>query len=104
MTKSKRQPRDPTEQWEQLELLFTSPEQRLYEQIRPVVLFGVPPQERAQEIGAAARTLYRRVQRFAQHGMRRLGDRAGVAQSAHFFGDTGGGGGAESGTCWSAFP
>jgi transposase len=36
------------------------------------VLFGVPPQERAQEIGAAPRTLYRRVQRFTHHGMRSL--------------------------------
>ena len=37
---SKRQRIEPTEEWEQLELLFTSPEQRVYEQIRPVVLLG----------------------------------------------------------------
>ncbi len=70
MPKPKRQRIAPTERWEQLELLFTSPEQRTYELIRPVVLFGVPPQERAQETGAAERTLYRHVQRFAQQGMR----------------------------------
>lgn len=70
MAKPKRQRIAPSETWEQLELRFTSPEQRIYEQIRPVVLFGVPPQERAQEIGVAARTLYRQVQRFDQHGMR----------------------------------
>lgn len=72
MAKPKRQRIEPTDQWEQLELLFTSPEQRTYELIRPVVLFGVPPQERAKETGAAERTLYRHVQRFAQHGMRSL--------------------------------
>ncbi len=72
MTKPKRQRNEPIEQWEQLELRFTSPEQRIYEQIRPVVLFGVPPPVRAREIGAAERTLYRQVQRFAAHGMRSL--------------------------------
>jgi putative transposase len=70
MPKPKRQRIEPTEQWEQLELLFTSSEQRTYELIRPVVLFGMPPKERAKETGAAERTLYRAVQRFAQHGMR----------------------------------
>ena len=50
-------------------MLFTSPEQRTYELIRPVVLFGVPPKERAQETGTAARTVYRNVQRFVEHGM-----------------------------------
>ncbi|MDP9309577.1 MAG: helix-turn-helix domain-containing protein [Chloroflexota bacterium] len=72
MAKPKRQRTQPTEEWEQLELLFSSPEQRIYEQIRPVVLFGVPPPERAREIGAAERTFYRQVQRFAAHGMRSL--------------------------------
>ncbi|MDQ5852020.1 MAG: hypothetical protein M3380_08110 [Chloroflexota bacterium] len=52
MAKSKRQRMQPTEEWEQLELLFTSPEQRIYEQIRPVVLFGVSPPERAGNWGS----------------------------------------------------
>ena len=56
MAKQKRQQRTPTENWEQLELLFTSREQRAYELIRPVVLFGVPPKARAQETGTAPRT------------------------------------------------
>lgn len=72
MPKSKRQRIEPPETWEQLELLFTTREQRTYELIRPVVLFGVPPQERAQETGVAERTVYRHVQRFARHGMRSL--------------------------------
>lgn len=72
MAKLKRPRREPTKQWQQLELLLTSPEQRIYEQIRPVVLFGVPPPKRAKEIGTPERTLYRHVQRFAAHGMRSL--------------------------------
>ncbi len=49
MSPSKRQRILPTEQWEQLELLVTSPEQRAYELIRPVVLFGQSAAQRARE-------------------------------------------------------
>ena len=45
------------------------PGQRSYELIRPVVLFGQSPAERAAETGAAARTLFRQVARFDQLGM-----------------------------------
>jgi hypothetical protein len=45
----KRQPIVPTNEWQQLELRFTNPTQRTYELIRPVVLFGQSPRERAQE-------------------------------------------------------
>lgn len=62
----------PTDNWQQLELRFTSPEQRTYELIRPVVLFGQAPAERAQETGAAQRTIYRRVQRFEAERMASL--------------------------------
>src|SRR5205085_11711726 len=34
-----------------------TPEQRLYEGIRPAVLFGIPPAERAQETGLTERSL-----------------------------------------------
>jgi putative transposase len=68
----KRQRTAPTEEWEQLELLFTSPEQRIYEQIRPVVLFGIPPRERARDVGVSERTLYRQAERFIIHGMQSL--------------------------------
>jgi transposase len=60
---------DPTHDWQQLELRFRSPGQRTYELIRPVVLFGHSPAERAAETGAAERTLYRQVARFEQLGM-----------------------------------
>src|SRR5215207_3940082 len=33
---------DPTREWEQIELLCAWPEQREYERIRPLVLFGDP--------------------------------------------------------------
>lgn len=36
-----------------------------------MVLFGVPPQERAKETGAPEQTLYHHVQRFAQHAIAR---------------------------------
>jgi len=58
----------PTDRWEQLEIHFTDPTQRTYELIRPVVLFGQSPRERAQETTTPERTLYRHLERFAAHG------------------------------------
>ena len=60
---------EPTDDWQQLQLLSQFPEQLTYELIRPVVLFGHSPAERAQQTGAAARTLYRQAARFAKEGM-----------------------------------
>ena len=62
----------PTDDWRQIELLARAPGQRTYELIRPVVLFGQSPAERAAETGAAERTLYRQVARFDQLGMASL--------------------------------
>jgi len=50
----------PTDDWQQLQLLAPFPEQRAYELLRPVVLFGRAPAERADETGTAERTIYRR--------------------------------------------
>src|SRR5690242_12074649 len=78
--------RDPTDDWEQLRLLVTSPEQAAYEILRPVVLFGQPTVERAQETGTAERTLRRAVARFETAGCP-LGDaqplRPGAAAAQH---------------------
>ncbi|MGH2480634.1 MAG: hypothetical protein ACRDHW_13345, partial [Ktedonobacteraceae bacterium] len=52
-----------------------TPEQRLYEQIRPVVLHGIPPAERAQETGLAESTL-RRLKRWVEEGVRGLPDKS----------------------------
>jgi hypothetical protein len=62
----------PTDDWAQLRLLVSSPEQETYELLRPIVLFGQPATTRAQETGIAARTLRRKVARFAAAGMRSL--------------------------------
>jgi hypothetical protein len=63
---------DPTHEWEQIELLCAWEEQREYERIRPLVLFGEPVSERSAETGASERTLYRRVAAFGEHGMESL--------------------------------
>lgn len=63
---------EPTDAWEQLRLLVASPEQATYELLRPIVLFGQPTDARARETGVPARTLRRKVARFAATGMRSL--------------------------------
>lgn len=60
---------EPTDDWQQLELLVRSSGQRTYELIRPVVLFGQPPAERAAETSTAARTVYCHVARFEERGL-----------------------------------
>src|SRR6478672_4436978 len=67
-----RQRVEPTDDWQQLRLLAPFPEQRSYELLRPVVLFGQSPTERARQTGTAERTLYRRVARFEREGMASL--------------------------------
>jgi putative transposase len=64
---------EPTDEWEQIELLCGWPEQRDYELIRPLVLFGAPADGRSQETGASSgRTLRRKVARFEAEGMESL--------------------------------
>jgi hypothetical protein len=65
---------EPTDDWKQLKLLFGWPEQVRYEELRPLVLFGSSVAERAIEIEAAERTLYRRMDRFEIEGMESLFD------------------------------
>ena len=68
----KRQQAPPTDDWQQLRLLAKTPEQRTYELIRPVVLFGQPASARARETGVPQRTLYRQADAFDQQGMASL--------------------------------
>jgi len=63
---------DPTNDWTQIQLFVTSPEQATYELLRPIVLFGLPPAVRARETGVPERTLRRKAARFDAHGMRSL--------------------------------
>ena len=48
------------------------PEQKVYELLRPVVLFGETAAERAKETGASERTLHHKADQFDQHGMASL--------------------------------
>jgi putative transposase len=72
MPPRKRAKVEPTDDGEQLKLLVDTPEQLSYELIRPVVLFGRSPAQRARETGAASRTIHRRAAKFADNGMRSL--------------------------------
>jgi hypothetical protein len=60
---------EPTEDWPQLQLQLVWPEQVSYELIRPVVLFGFPPAERAEQTGVPERTIYRKADRFDREGL-----------------------------------
>jgi hypothetical protein len=64
---------EPTEEWEQIELLCGWPEQRDYELIRPLVHFGAPADERSQETSAfSGRTLRRKAALFEAEVMETL--------------------------------
>lgn len=68
----KRRRIERTDDWEQLEFLCAWEEQKEYERIRPLVLFGEPVPERAAQTGTSERTLYRRIARFEGVGMESL--------------------------------
>ncbi len=72
MPRQKWKPIPPTEEWSQLELLVGSTEQRIYELIRPDVLFGRSSATRARETEAPQRTLYRQADAFDRDGMASL--------------------------------
>jgi hypothetical protein len=58
-----------SEDWPQLRLALVWPEQHADELIRPVVLFGRSPAERAQQTGVSERTIYRKRARFESLGI-----------------------------------
>ena len=72
MASRKRALLEPTDDWQQLQFQLDWLEQQRYELIRPVVVFGSSPVERAQQTGVSARTVYRRVERFDELGMQSL--------------------------------
>jgi len=72
MPAPKRRRIEPTDDWQQLSLLITWPEQLAYELIRPVVLLGFTPAERAHQTGSSARTIHRKADRFSAHGIASL--------------------------------
>src|SRR5256885_15486724 len=69
MAKTKRERRERTDNWEQIQQWCRHPEQRLYESIRPITLYGVTPAERASETTLPERTLRRTADTFDSLGM-----------------------------------
>ena len=68
----KRSRRERTDEWQSIQQWTLWPEQELYEQIRPILLFGEIAGERAKEIDAAQRTLSRKADEFERDGMMSL--------------------------------
>jgi transposase len=69
MSTNKRGRLRPTHQWDLLVPLFEWPEQKRYEEIRPLVLFDVSV---AEEVGLSQSTLYRKLGGFEVEGMESL--------------------------------
>jgi hypothetical protein len=72
MASRKRALLEPTDDWQQLQFQLDWPEQTRDELIRPVVVFGSLPVERAEQTGVSARTIYRKVNRCDELGMQSL--------------------------------
>ena len=72
MSTNKRGRLRPTHEWDLLVPLFEWPEQKRYEEIRPLVLFDVSVAERAEEVGISQSTLYRKLGGFEAEGMESL--------------------------------
>ena len=69
---SKRPRRERTHDWQRIQQYTLWPEQKVYELLRPVVLFNESSTERAQETGTAERMLQRKADLFESHGMASL--------------------------------
>ena len=69
MPKRKRKQREHTEDWQTIQQYTFWPEQTAYELLRPIVLFGDPAIQRAQETGEARNTLERKADTFDDQGM-----------------------------------
>src|SRR5260370_20139484 len=69
MPKARLERRERTDNYHLLQQWCRTPEQRLYEGIRPITLFGIPPAERAQETGLVESSLRRAASAFDTHGM-----------------------------------
>ena len=65
----KRSRRKRMHDWAKIEQWTLWPERQLYEQLRPILLFGETAGERAKETGAAQRTPARKADDFEQHEM-----------------------------------
>ena len=64
--------REPTHDWQQIKPLLKDSAQIHYEILRPVLLWGQTPRERAAETGMSQRTIYYKTNLFDQAGMASL--------------------------------
>src|SRR5579859_849335 len=72
MPKNRYQRRELTHNWEEIRPLLKDSAQITYEIIRPVVLFGVSPKERAEETGMSKSAIYYKANLFDASGMASL--------------------------------
>jgi len=72
MPRSKRPQRERTHDWQRIQQYTLWPEQKVYEMLRPVVLFNESAAERAKETETTERTLQRKAEQFELHGMASL--------------------------------
>jgi putative transposase len=72
MPKQRYQRQEPTHDWQQIRPLLKDPAQITYEILRPVILWGETPKERAAETGMPMRTIYYKSNLFDQAGMASL--------------------------------
>lgn len=81
----KRNRRERTDEWASIKHWTLWPEQELYEQIRPLVLFHETAGERAKEIDVSQRTLARKADEFERDGMQSLfpsGEQGGARETS----------------------
>ncbi|MBA3824228.1 MAG: transposase [Ktedonobacterales bacterium] len=83
MPGAKRLARDHTEEWVLIREWCQWPEQRLYELIRPVVLFGTTTRERADQTQAAEKTVRRTADTFEEDGVLSLFRPSRAQQAEH---------------------
>lgn len=69
MPRTPRPPTEPTDDWRQLQLRLKWPQQRIYELIRPVVVWGRSATQRAAETHTPRRTLAHKATRFDTQSM-----------------------------------
>jgi transposase len=72
MPANKRPRRERTDDWQKIQQYTLWPEQKVYELLRPVVLFNEGAGERARETGEAERSVRRRAAPLEEHGMASL--------------------------------
>ncbi len=58
MPRRRRERREPTHDWQEIQQQTLWPEQEWYEKLRPMLLFGQTAASRAKETGTSERTLW----------------------------------------------